>query len=60
MLSVFLSAGLSQSNLLLQIQSDLLGIPILRPAVLETTSLGAAFLGKFRNSTPGASPMYNS
>ena len=36
--------GASVNNLLMQIQADLLGIPVLRPAVTETTALGAAYL----------------
>ena len=41
-----LRIGLAQIDDLLRLQADILGIPILRPTVLETTSLGAAFLGK--------------
>jgi len=36
--------GASANDLLLQIQSDLLAIPITRPACIETTALGAANL----------------
>jgi len=36
--------GATQNNLLLQLQADILGIPIIRPKVSETTALGAAFL----------------
>ncbi|MCM3562967.1 MAG: glycerol kinase GlpK [Hydrogenophaga sp.] len=36
--------GASVNNLLMQIQADLLGIPVVRPAVVETTALGAAYL----------------
>ena len=36
--------GASANDLLLQIQADVLGIPIDRPAVTETTALGAALL----------------
>jgi glycerol kinase len=36
--------GAAVNNLLLQIQSDLLGIPVMRPAITETTALGAAYL----------------
>lgn len=36
--------GASASDLLMQIQADLLGIPVVRPKVLETTALGAAYL----------------
>ncbi|MCR5610990.1 MAG: glycerol kinase GlpK [Clostridiales bacterium] len=36
--------GASVSNILMQIQSDMLGVAINRPAVVETTALGAAYL----------------
>jgi len=36
--------GATQNNLLLEIQADLLGAPVLRPRCTESTSLGAAFL----------------
>ena len=36
--------GASQNNLLMQIQADVLGVPVERPAVTETTALGAAYL----------------
>ena len=36
--------GASQSDLLLQFQADLLGVPVLRPRNYETTALGAASL----------------
>ena len=36
--------GASAMNLLCQFQSDVLGVPVRRPAVRETTALGAAFL----------------
>ncbi|MBQ8339658.1 MAG: glycerol kinase GlpK [Clostridia bacterium] len=36
--------GATANNLLLSLQSDLLGLPILRPATVETTALGAAYL----------------
>ena len=36
--------GACVSNFMMQFQSDLLGIPIDRPAMAETTALGAAFL----------------
>ena len=39
-------SAMSQNNLLMQIQSDHLGIPVLRPSMLETTALGAAIIGK--------------
>ena len=36
--------GACVNDLLMQIQADLLGIPVVRPAVIETTALGAAYL----------------
>ncbi|MEG1327125.1 MAG: FGGY-family carbohydrate kinase, partial [Janthinobacterium sp.] len=36
--------GACANNLLLQFQADLLGIPVVRPQVIETTALGAAYL----------------
>ena len=36
--------GAARNDTLLQFQADLLGIPVVRPAITETTSLGAAFL----------------
>ncbi|MGD1821306.1 MAG: glycerol kinase GlpK [Pleomorphochaeta sp.] len=35
--------GLTNSNPLMQFQADLLGIPVIRPKVVETTALGAAY-----------------
>lgn len=37
--------GAAANNLLMQYQADILGVPVVRPRNLETTSLGAAFLG---------------
>jgi glycerol kinase len=36
--------GAAANNTLMQIQADLLGVPVVRPAVTETTALGAAYL----------------
>src|SRR6266849_2664536 len=36
--------GACANNLLMQFQSDLLGVPVVRPKVAETTALGAAYL----------------
>ena len=36
--------GACINDLLMQFQADLLGIPVIRPAVTETTALGAAYL----------------
>ncbi|MBC8170322.1 MAG: glycerol kinase, partial [Anaerolineae bacterium] len=35
--------GMVHNNLLMQFQADLLGVPVLRPKISETTSLGAAY-----------------
>ena len=47
--------GACANSLLLQFQADLLGIPVIRPKVTETTALGAAYLaglaiGVYRNT----------
>lgn len=36
--------GASTNNLLMQFQSDILGTPVVRPKIKETTALGAAYL----------------
>lgn len=36
--------GASANDLLMQFQADMLGVPVVRPKVLETTALGAAYL----------------
>ncbi|MBT0961226.1 glycerol kinase GlpK [Denitromonas iodatirespirans] len=36
--------GMTRNNLLMQLQADLLGVPVLRPRQTETTALGAALL----------------
>jgi glycerol kinase len=48
--------GASANNMLLQFQADLLGIPVVRPQITETTALGAAYLaglatGVFRDTS---------
>jgi glycerol kinase len=35
--------GMVRNELLMQFQADLLGVPVIRPTVAETTSLGAAY-----------------
>ncbi len=44
MTSLKVDGGASANDLLLEIQADLLGTPIIRPACIETTALGAANL----------------
>jgi glycerol kinase len=36
--------GAAKNALMMQLQSDLLGVPVVRPRVTETTALGAAYL----------------
>ena len=36
--------GASQNNLLMQLQADALGVPVVRSKITETTALGAAYL----------------
>jgi glycerol kinase len=35
--------GMTANSLLMQFQADVLGVPVIRPAVTETTALGAAY-----------------
>ncbi|MGI8715366.1 MAG: glycerol kinase GlpK, partial [Solirubrobacteraceae bacterium] len=35
--------GMTANELLMQFQADVLGVPVIRPAVVETTALGAAY-----------------
>ena len=51
--------GASANSFLMQFQSDILGVPVVRPTVLETTALGAALLaglavGVFANKEEAA------
>ena len=41
---LLMDGGACANNLLMQFQSDLLGVPVIRPKVAETTALGAAYL----------------
>jgi glycerol kinase len=36
--------GAAVNNLMMQFQADILGVPVVRPRVTETTALGAAYL----------------
>jgi len=42
--SLKVDGGASQNNQLMQFQADMLGVPVRRPEVAETTALGAAYL----------------
>ena len=39
-----MDGGATAKNLLMQFQSDILQVPVVRPKVYETTALGAAYL----------------
>ena len=41
--SLKVDGGMVANDLLMQFQADLLGVPVIRPAVAETTALGAAY-----------------
>jgi glycerol kinase len=47
--------GASGNDLLMQFQSDLLRIPVVRPAAIETTALGAAYLAGLATGLWGSS-----
>jgi glycerol kinase len=36
--------GASRNNLMMQFQADILGTPVIRPEVTETTAMGACYL----------------
>ena len=40
---VYVDGGATANDLLMQFQADVLGVPVIRPLVAETTSLGAAY-----------------
>ncbi|MHB8420558.1 MAG: glycerol kinase GlpK [Myxococcales bacterium] len=42
--SLRVDGGACQNNLLMQLQADVLGVPVERPRMIESTALGAAFL----------------
>lgn len=42
--SLRVDGGAAVNNMLMQFQADLLGVPVVRPKVFETTALGAAWL----------------
>ena len=41
--SLKVDGGMVENNLLMQIQSDILNVPVIRPRIAETTALGAAY-----------------
>jgi glycerol kinase len=46
--------GACINDLLMQFQADLLGLPVVRPAVTETTALGAAYLAGLSSGVYGS------
>jgi len=44
LLELRVDGGASANDSLMQFQADILGVPVVRPAMTETTALGAAFL----------------
>jgi glycerol kinase len=42
--SLRVDGGASRNDLLMQIQADVLGVPVIRPRYVESTAIGAAFL----------------
>jgi glycerol kinase len=42
--SLRVDGGAARNDLLMQIQADVLGVPVMRPQNVETTAVGAAFL----------------
>ncbi len=46
--------GACVNDLLMQFQADLLGIPVVRPTVIETTALGAAYLAGLASGVYGS------
>jgi glycerol kinase len=43
LLSLKVDGGMVGNHTLMQFQSDVLGVPVVRPVVAETTALGAAY-----------------
>ncbi len=46
--------GASRNDLLMQTQADLLGVPVVRPKVIETTAVGAALLAGLASGVWGS------
>ena len=43
LLELKVDGGMVQNEVLMQFQADILGVPVVRPVVAETTALGAAY-----------------
>ena len=39
-----MDGGAAANNFLMQFQADILGVPVVRPRLIETTAIGSAFL----------------
>ena len=52
--SLKVDGGMVGNDLLMQFQADILGVPVIRPVVAETTALGAAYAAGPRR--PGSGP----
>ncbi len=56
--------GVSKNNFIMQFQADVLGVPVVRPKITETTAMGAAFLAGLAvgiwNSTDGIANIWES
>jgi len=59
--------GAAAHNLLMQFQADILRVPVIRPKVIETTALGAAYLAglatgawkdRMKSSACGSGPRF--
>jgi glycerol kinase len=49
--NLIVDGGASANNFLLQFQADIIGKPVIRPTVIESTSLGAAFMAGLKAGT---------
>jgi glycerol kinase len=47
--SLVVDGGVTDNKFLMQFQSDILDLPIIKPRMVETTSLGAAFLAGLKS-----------
>jgi len=54
LLALRVDGGAAVNDLLMQFQADILGVPVVRPQVTETTALGAAYLAGLATGVPRA------
>ena len=50
LLELRVDGGAAKNDLLMQMQADFIGVPVLRPRITETTALGAAYLAGLATS----------